>query len=45
MIYIFLLVFMPKSAYNGQKLTKLVSKNTIAKANKTMASVPVIIPE
>lgn len=40
--YFVLQVLMPKSVYNGQKLTKLVNKNIAAKAIRMYARVPPI---
>lgn len=37
-------VLIPKGAYNGQKLIKLVKRNTPAKTNNTIPKVPVIVP-
>ena len=37
-------VFMPKIAYKGQKLTKLVSVNTAATITKIKPTVPVTVP-
>jgi len=42
-VFLFEQVLNPKMVYSGQKLTKLVSKKTPAKINKTMPNVPVII--
>ncbi len=33
-------VLIPKGKYNGQKLIKLVSTNTLAKASNTIPNVP-----
>lgn len=35
---------MPKGLYNGQKLTKLVSKKIKDNVNKTIPNVPEIVP-
>ena len=37
-------VLKPNGAYSGQKLTRLVATNTPASTNKTIPSVPVIVP-
>ncbi len=37
-------VLIPKGAYNGQKLIKLVKRNTPARTNNTIPNVPVIVP-
>jgi hypothetical protein len=42
-LLIFLMVFHPKGTYNGQKLTKLVRRNTKAKIISTIPGVPEII--
>ena len=39
--YFDLQVFMPNGAYKGQKLTKLVSRNTAANTSRTIPKVPV----
>lgn len=39
--FLFLLVFIPRGKYSGQKLIKLVSKNTTARTNKIIPAVPV----
>jgi hypothetical protein len=36
-------VFIPRGTYNGQKLTKLVRTNTIAKPRSTIPNVPEIM--
>ena len=33
-------VFIPKGTYSGQKVTKLLRMETLAKINKTIAKVP-----
>ena len=43
-IFYFFPVFIPKTVYNGQKLIKLVSRNTPASTNNTVPRVPLIVP-
>ncbi len=37
-------VLIPNGAYSGQKLTKLVSKNTAPSINSTKPKVPEMVP-
>ena len=44
LVFFIVQVLIPKGAYNGQKLIKLVKRNTPARTNNTIPKVPVIVP-